>query len=431
MLLVFIFITSSSIISAQNSWTWTALSPLPVPTANNALTEVLLNGEKYVYSFGGITDSLKAENIHQRVFKYEVSSDQWTEEVPISDTLGKIASGASFVNNKVYLIGGYHVENNGNEVSSNKVHVYNPFIDTFEIDAANVPIPIDDHVQAVWKDSLIYVISGWSNTGNVPNVQVFNPSFNSWKTGTSVPSTEKYKSFGASGYILEDTIYYYGGVRDNPSFSATNYLRKGVIDLNDPTQIDWELIPASSNNNLYRGACSGHNKTVFWVGGAEMAYNFDGLAYYTNDQVYPNARIFELNTETNSQVNRSPTEIGKMDLRGIAKLGGGNWIIAGGIDSSRTASDKTYLLHNPSLSNLDAAVQPPFFEVKETANDYVVLTENVGEIKIYDIQGRTLFKAPKNLANLHINKSFLDQGMLLFVYNDNSNLPIVIKKINP
>ena len=184
---VFLFCVASSY--SQDAWTWTRLADLPIPTANNALTEVYLSGQKFVYSFGGITTGLTHDSIHQRSFKYHVSSDEWTEVPSMPDTLGKIASAASFVNNKIYIIGGYHVDENGNEYSSNKVHVFNPFLDTFEVDAANIPVPIDDHVQAVWRDSLIFVVTGWSNTTNVPDVQVFNPAFNSWIAATDVPNT--------------------------------------------------------------------------------------------------------------------------------------------------------------------------------------------------------------------------------------------------
>ena len=41
-------------------------------------------------------------------------------------------------------------------------------------DGADIPKAIDDQVQAVWQDSLIYVITGWSNTTNVVDVQASN-----------------------------------------------------------------------------------------------------------------------------------------------------------------------------------------------------------------------------------------------------------------
>tara|TARA_B100000508_G_C11465634_1_gene282080 strand:+ start:11070 stop:12392 length:1323 start_codon:yes stop_codon:yes gene_type:complete len=426
-LITFFFLSAK----AQGEWEWTELSELPFPTANNALCEALVNGEKYVYSFGGITDSLHPEDIHQRVFKYDVLNDEWTEQAALPDTMGKIAAGASFVNNKIYVMGGYHVDTNLNEYSSDRVHIYNPYIDTFEVDGAPIPTPIDDHVQVVWRDSLIYVVTGWSNFSNVPYVQVYNPYFNSWEAASPVPNDNTFKAFGAAGYILGDTIYYYGGVSGSLGFSARSYLRKGVINPEDPLDIQWEMVEEPPGGDNYRMACSGHDKTIFFVGGAATAYNFDALAYSNGDQVYPNERILSYDVESGISENTFNTEHDPMDLRGIAKMGGGNWIIAGGIDTNRVARTSTYLLHNENLSDIDQAIQPPFFEVQENSDFYIVETENVGEVNVYDIQGRTLFSSAKSLANLWIPKSRLGEGMLLFVYDNDTNVPITIKKVNP
>lgn len=416
---------------SQGAWEWTQLSNLPLPTSNNALSEAIVNGEKYVYSFGGITDSLESDDIHQRVFKYDVLNDEWSEQQSIPDTLGKIAAGASFVNNKIYVIGGYHVDTNLNEYSSDRVHIYNPYIDTFETDGAAIPTPIDDHVQAVWRDSLIYVVTGWSNSSNVPYVQIYNPYFNSWSAGSSVPNDNNYKVFGAAGYILGDTIYYYGGVGGSLSFTAKSFLRRGVINPNDPLQIDWEIVDEPAGGGNYRMAGSGHDNTVFFVGGASEGYNFNALAYSDGDQVYPNERILEYNASAGEYENTFNTSYDPMDLRGIAKLGGGNWIIAGGIDTNRVATGATYLLHNENFSDLQNATQPPFFEVSESEGYYVVETENVGDVNVYDIQGRTLYESAKSLANLWIPKSELGNGILLFVFDNDTNVPITLKRVNP
>jgi len=413
----------------QNEWIWTPLADLPVPTANNALTQVNLAGQKFAYSFGGITTGLTYDNIHQRSFKYHVSSNEWTEVQSLPDTLGKIAAAASFVNNKVYIIGGYHVDENGNEYSSNKVHVFNPFLDTFEVDAANIPVPIDDHVQAVWRDSLIFVVTGWSNTTNVPDVQIFNPAFNSWITASEVPNTNFFKSFGASGYILGDTLFYFGGVSGDFSFTARNYLRKGVINPEDPTDIQWTYLGEAPSSPSYRAAASGHNSTVFFVGGGAVAYNFDAVAYDGTGLVEPSSQILQFNSATQFYINDIETNYGTMDHRGIAKLGGGNWIVAGGIDSAQVVSNRTFLLHNPVFSNLDQATIPPFFEVKSQNGQFKIVTENIGDITVFNSAGQRLYRSRKFLSDLFIPKNELNSNFLLFVYDDGSNVPVSRKII--
>lgn len=429
--LLLVLLAQSFFLSAQGNWTWTEVASMPISTSNNAVTEAILGNKKYVYSFGGISNGLNASDIHQKVFKYDVAVDQWTQTSIIPDTLGKIASAASFVNDKIYLIGGYHVELNGTETSSEKVHIYNPNTDSFENDGAPALVPIDDHVQAVWQDSLIFVITGWSNTENVPYVQIYNPELDTWTMGTSVPNLEDYGAFGASGYIVEDTIFYFGGVKEAPLFEPTNYLRKGVIDKNDPTQIDWSLAGSNNGEPQYRAACSGHKNTVFWIGGAKKAYNFDAIEYYTNEVVEPNSRTIELNLSTKTQSDIYSEQTKAMDLRGIAKLGGGNWIIAGGINSQQQATDKSYLIHNPTLSDLQDAQTPPFFEVRNQLGGFEIVTENIGKIIVYDIQGRIIYESQKNLANLFIPMHELQKGILIFSYENNINLPLVIKKVNP
>ncbi|HZH70830.1 MAG TPA: hypothetical protein VFD80_10285, partial [Flavobacteriaceae bacterium] len=120
-----------------------------------------------------------------------------------------------------------------------------------------------------------------------------------------------------------------------------------------------------------------------------------------------------------------------MALKGIAKLGGGNWMVVGGIDPLQQASDKVFLIHNINLSDLEKATAPPFFKVNEADDHYIIVTENIGQVVIYDIAGKTLYKSQKKLSDLYISKSQLTKGILLFVYKDEVNLPVHIKKVNP
>ncbi|HLV40903.1 MAG TPA: hypothetical protein VKY37_01395 [Brumimicrobium sp.] len=416
---------------SQGNWKFTEVASLPIPTTNNAVCKALINKNKFLYSFGGITDSLHLSNIHQRVFKYDVSNDTWTETLDIPDTLGKIGSSASFVKNRIYIIGGKHILPDSSEVHSKNVHVYNPFLDTFEINGSDLPIPVSDHVQSVWRDSLIFVVSGSNGIGTLPDVQIYNPSFNSWSIGNSTPNNSDYKSFGASGYIMADTIFYFGGATDGPNFETTNTFRKGVINKNDPTQINWSIVYSNPGNPIFKGACSGHNNTIFWVGGSKKAHNYGGTEMNTNAPVVPNQRVLEYSVKDKLHFNQLNTPYSVMDLNGIAKLGGGNWMIAGGIDSLQQPSNRTLLIHNKTLSDIEKASQPPLLQVQESGDYYVIITENIGKVIVYDLTGRTLYNSDKQLADLYIPKSKLSNGILLFVYDDSINLPVHIKKIKP
>ncbi|MGM0478471.1 MAG: Kelch repeat-containing protein [Bacteroidota bacterium] len=430
-LLILLFVVSSATVGAQDGWEWSQLKAMPVATAQNAVSSVQIEGEKYIYSFGGISDSLKIDDIHQRVFCYDVANDWWSERFPVGDTLGKIGAAASTVNGKIYIMGGHHLEEDTTVVCSDKNHVYNPFIDTFEVDAAALPIPVTDHAQAVWRDSLIFNLGGWSNGMSIADVQIFNPSFNSWQQGTPVGTDSIDQVFGGAAYILKDTIYYVGGVgQSSQGFFETNLLRKGVIDPNDPTQIDWQDDQVLSNGAHYGAVCSGHSQTFFCLGGAAEAHDFSGMAYADSSPVVPDASLVTYTTNSSSSSTVFPTDFSRMGWGGIAKLGGGNWMLTGGIDSLQMATSSTLLLHNQDLSNINQSKQPPFFEVVDDGDFYRVRTENVGAIDIYNVAGQRLFSRSKKLADVLINKNDLENGMLLFVYDDDTNVPVTIKKMN-
>lgn len=336
---------------SQFQWTWTPMADMPMRTANNAVAAYnSLTGQSYLYSFGGIDSTKTAAGIHQRVFAMSFLSNSWSELAQIPDTMGKIAMSANYVKGKIYLIGGYHVLANGNEISSDKVHVFDPGLNVFEADAAPIPVPIDDQVQCVYKDSLIFVVTGWSQNTNKPDVQIFDPTLNQWSAGTSTPNNNFYKAFGASGYIVGDTLYYFGGTTSGFSFTAKDFMRKGYINPNDPTDITWSMMDPAPGGAGYRTACSASGQTVFWVGGSSTSYNFDGIAYDGSGGVEPETRILHLNSPTNNYQNNNSEPYGVMDLRGIGELGSNRWLICGGMDSSQVVSNRTFLLMNPTLS---------------------------------------------------------------------------------
>lgn len=376
-------------------------------TSNNAVCEAFINGNAYVFSFGGIDSSKIYSGIHKRSFKYDVQGDSWSEIASLPDTLGKIASASSFVNGKIYIMGGYHVFSNGNEISSDRVHVYDPVNNLYLNDASPIPVAIDDHVQCVYKDSLIYVITGWSQTSNVSNVQIYDVFNDSWSVGTPVPNNAFYKTFGASGEIIGDTIYYHGGAAGF-NFAARTYLRKGVIDPNDPTNITW--LPQENAPGLagYRSACGVKGNTVFWVGGSSVSYNYNGISYSGGAGVNPSARILHWNQYTDGYADMDSQPYGVMDLRGIADIGNGNWIICGGMDSNQVVRNRTFLLQN-NLVNLHKS-EFSRITLKDLGTEFLVEYELPQAACLLDAMGRVVVNFPKS-NKITIPKSNLKPGI--------------------
>jgi len=375
-------------VGAQN-WNWTELSPMPFRTANNAVCEAVVNGNEFVYSFAGIDTSKIYSGIHNRSFKYDVAADSWTEIAPLPDTMTKIAASASYVNGKIYIIGGYSVFSNNNEVSSERVHIYDPVTDSYETDGAPIPVKIDDQVQCVYKDSLIFVVTGWSDFGNVPAVQIYNPSLDQWQSGTSVPTMFQYLVFGGSGYILGDTLYYHGGAAGQ-SFAARKFIRKGYINPIDPTDITWELIGEAPGDAGYRAACSGTDDRVFWVGGSPTSYNYNGIAYNGSGGVDPSARILHFNPTDSTYLDEITQPYGVMDLRGIAKLDNNRWIICGGMDTNQVVSNRTFLLESNSLNIPETAVN--LLKVAHGYNGITISAPELSAFEILNISGKLVKK---------------------------------------
>lgn len=334
----------TNLIHSQTAFAWTALSPIPEPVSNNAVTSAYSGDTLCIYSFAGIDVSKSPNGIHNKSFKYNTITQQWSQLPDLPQGLTRIAAGASTVNNKIYIIGGYHVFENLNEESLNYVHVFDPETNTFLPDAAPLPTRIDDHVQAVWRDSLIFVITGWSQSTNVANVQIFDPALNEWTAGTSVPNNNFYKAFGASGDFVGDTIYYNGGAVIGGSFPGTAQLRKGVVNPDNPNEIEWSVEEENPGSKGYRMGSISLGDKVFWIGGGGQTYNFDGVAYNGSGIVEPLERIMHYDPVAFSWTGSPNTPFKVMDMRGVAKVSDSSFIICGGMTSGAEVSNAVYLI---------------------------------------------------------------------------------------
>lgn len=336
------------VFTLSQTWSLDTLAAMPEPVTNNAVCEGFIGDTGYVYSFTGLDSSKLYSGIHLKSWRYNILTDIWESLPDVPDTLGKIAASASRIGDIIYLIGGYHVYADGNEKSSNLVHRFDIQTNTWLPNGSNIPVAIDDQVQGVWKDSLIYVVTGWSDDGNVPYVQIYDPALDQWQVGTLVPDNALYKAFGASGYIFEDTIYYFGGAAFGQNFPIQGQLRKGIIDAKDPTKIKWSSQILQNGLVGYRTGVVRVHDFVHWLGGSEVTYNYDGIAYNGSGGVSP-AKL-NLYFSPPKNVWSSNTKKGlPMDLRGIAEMSAETKIIAGGMGPGQMVSNQTLQL---SYNNL-------------------------------------------------------------------------------
>lgn len=397
-------------LSAQ--WTASPIAQLPMPSANHAFCAAQVNGNWYAYAFGGITTGLTNANIHRQAFRYDVLNDVWAALPDIPDTLGKIAAAASVVGDTAYVIGGYHVFSGPPfELSSNRVHRLDLTTDTWMPDGAPVPVPIDDQVQAVWRDSLIYVITGWSNTTNVANVQVYDPALNSWSVATPVPNTNQYKAFGASGVIIGDTIYYHGGAASSGNFPAQSTLRLGHIDPANPLNITWLPVENSPYGARYRSGAVDLDGSPAWLGGSAVSYNYDAIAYNGSGVVVPVTAVPRRAAGGWSQAGDLPMQV--MDLRGVGELGGGQYLIAGGIGMQQNVLDSAWIiqytvtgLHEMTPERLNGYPNPAW----STLVLHLPLHMQPCVYRLHDCTGRTILTGRSTAEHMVLDVSGLLNG---------------------
>lgn len=417
-----VFVLIASHVWSQDGWEWELIGNMPEPVSNNAVTEGYSGDTLCVYSFTGIGSGLTPNDIHLKSWRYNTILDEWQSLPDVDDFRGKIAAGASTVKNKIYVIGGYHVFDNLSETTSPKVHRFDPEINSWLSDGADIPVPVDDQVQAVWRDSLIYIVTGWSTNTNVAAVQIYNPSSDEWSAATSVPTNNDFRAFGASGTIIGDTIFYFGGTQISGfNFVANKKFRKGIINPDNPTEITWEFLGnAPTVDNGYRMAATDFQNEAIWIGGAGIAYNFDGIAYSNNQGVEPLGKIRTYNSSSTNWVTAETSPHQIMDLRGIARESSNSWLIAGGITNSQEVSNELWRVTRATVNTVDRVDSGLILTQNGESLNLTLNNEKFSRIDLYSISGVQILMQKTSNRSVQINTSAYSPGIYLVIYTTQS-----------
>ena len=313
-----------------------SLPALPVAVANNAVAALGTGDGTTLFSFLGLDATKRWDGITRAAYRLDPGARAWRR---IADVPGppRLASTAQSAGGRVYVFGGYTVAADGAERSVSDVYAYDPLDDAWT-QAASMPVPVDDAVSGIWRDSLIFLISGWHDTDNVSEVQIYDPAADAWSMATPIPGPPV---FGHAGGIVGDAIVYVDGVRmdrDPRGFVLETSSWVGRIDPADPASIAWERIADHPGPPVYRGAAGVADGRLVFVGGSDNPYNYDGVGYDGRPSE-PTGAAFAWDEMSGAWTTVEAPAIATMDHRGLVSSGGRLYTI-GGMTAGQTVTNR-------------------------------------------------------------------------------------------
>lgn len=334
-----LLITFGGIVLAASE---TKFDPLPEALSNNPVAELKFGGHLHIFSFMGIGPKKTWDAITNAAYDLDTVTGKWAQLIPVPGPVGRLGAGAVGLRDHVFLFGGYVVDGQGSETTVSDVSVFRPLTGHW-FRGADIPVPVDDFVIGAFHDRYVYLVSGWSKTEAVHNVQVYDAEKDRWRQGTPIPGTPV---FGHAGALVDDTIVYVDGAYKNPSGSNPRYLAAdecwmGKIDHHDPAKIQWTKLPNHPGAARYRIAAGGseRDQKIYFAGGTDNPYNYNGIGYDGKPSL-PSPVTFAFNLKTSKwETVNDHTPGPTMDHRGMVVLPQG-LVIIGGMEKDQQVTSR-------------------------------------------------------------------------------------------
>ncbi len=308
---------------------WGAAPALPEPVTNNAVAALDDGDGCVLLSALGIDETLTAAGITARARTWRAGDGAWTElpDVPIDPPV--IAASAVALRGHFYVLGGYSVAEGGDEASTTAVRVWQPGGDAWQ-EAAPLLTPIDDAVAVAWRDRWIVVVSGWSDTAPVADVQIYDADADAWVMATDFPGEPV---FGHAGALAGDELVVVDGVGSGGigGFALVAQAWRGRLDPDDPATIAWSELPAHPGPARYRAAAGALDDVILVHGGTDDPYNYDGLTYDAGEPAPPIATTIAYDVAAGDwSADALPAKTpATMDHRALASCGGALYTAGG------------------------------------------------------------------------------------------------------
>jgi Kelch motif len=308
-----------------------------MPVANNAVASGVARDRPWIFSFLGIDSTKRWSGITRAAFAWSPGMSAWQRLPDVPGPVGRLAATAQVVRGKVYLFGGYTVDSAGGERSLDVVDVWDPASNSWGT-APPMTVAVDDAVSATWRDSLVYLVSGWHHTDNVPLVQVFDVVERRWTQATPIPGPGV---FGHTGGIAGNTLVYVDGARRQAGkvrygLEASSWA--GEIDSANPLRIIWRRLPPHPGPPIYRAAAAGCGSKVVIAGGTDNPYNYNGIGYDGVPAV-PRRDVFAWDTRRGAWTTLAPAPTASMDHRALV-VRGDTAVVAGGMRGSQQVTSR-------------------------------------------------------------------------------------------
>ena len=172
--------------------TWTEAASLPVAVHHAAMTAT----EDHIYLTGGY-DSLDFRPDIASLWAYDPAIDQWIiqKDMPAP----RAAHALVALDGKIYVVGGVGP-------GSDQLWAYDPATNTWDTHLAPLPTP-REHLTATAFDGRLYAISGRWQGINLPTVEVYDPTADSWQSLADIPTARS----GLTSATVAGRIHVTGG----------------------------------------------------------------------------------------------------------------------------------------------------------------------------------------------------------------------------
>ncbi|MBV2127997.1 Kelch repeat-containing protein [Arsukibacterium indicum] len=312
-----------------------AIPELPEPVSNNSVASTTVRGKTYIISAMGIGPGKQSADLHNKIWMHTLGEFGWSElpVVPSKQRFtGRAAASAVALNNNFFIFGGFTVNADGTRQTATDSYRLDPVTRRYTR-INDIPVPVDDAVALPYQNRYIYLVSGWSDHGNVNLVQLFDNFTQRWTQATPFPGKPV---FGLSGGIIDNKLLVCDGVAiEYPPAKPRNFVSEpacwlGTITSN-PNEISWQPVPHPTGEARFRMAAAGTElngeQVIIFTGGSKLPYHYNGISF--NGQVVSPDNSVWIYSVATKQWRTAADSVPVMDARTLLELNGEFYTLGG------------------------------------------------------------------------------------------------------